>query len=167
MRGGQGDSAAVGNGGKRCANKKQQRGEGSQHCTHPTSLNWPWLDQARPDWTGCPRPSPATQLGGPMHAQAGPRPGGRESHSRRSHNGSRRRAGRGEEEEEVEQEEDICFPPWWLCITCSGLFTAVALAAFGGTSPWLAPVPGRALSLPSHTCTPARMPSTLSARPPP
>lgn len=64
MWGGGGDSAAVGNCGKRSANNKQQRA--TQHCAHTTSPDQPQPDQARPNWAGCPRHSPATQLGGPM-----------------------------------------------------------------------------------------------------
>lgn len=53
MWGGRGDSAAVGNGGKTSTDKRQQRGEGAQHCAHPTSLNQPG-----PGQTGLPAPGP-------------------------------------------------------------------------------------------------------------
>lgn len=113
--------------------------------------------QTRPDLTGL------AALGTPLPPSRGVpwvEPGGKGARRGRSHDGSGRRAGREDEEEveqqkkeEVEQEEeDICSLPWRLCITCSSLFTAVALAAFGRTSPQLA---SRPLSLTSHPHAPA------------
>lgn len=124
-----------------------------QPCAYPTSLNSPgWT---RPDQAALAATGPPNAVIGRAQTWGG-----------RSHSSSCRRAGRGEEEEEVEQQkedkvqhrEDICSPPWWLCTSCSGLFTAVV---FGRTSPWLSPVADQAPFLPLHPCSlPGTTPST-------
>lgn len=114
---------------------QQQQGEGAQHCIHPGP------GQTRLDWL--PQDLPCVH-----------RPGLRRE---------REEEVQQQKEEEVEQKEDICSPPWWLYIACSGLLTVVVLASLDRTSRWLAPVPGGALSLPSHPHPLLAQPQPLSA----